>query len=171
MFEILLREASLLIVGASPVEDAFNNAHQSLLYTRLGDNVKAEAQWQEAIKIAPREPALWLGRGRAFAELGRYAEADAAFAQAATLTPDELDRFIQAGWWVVGPYPQNLQFFCPPEKDPDPSRPVAAVENRGGGGATRAPERKAGTESVPEDAGGRDTGETRLKEEPKAESA
>jgi tetratricopeptide (TPR) repeat protein len=45
------------------------------------------------------------------------------------LTPDELDRFIQAGWWVIGPYPENLQFFCPPEKDPDPSRPVAAVES------------------------------------------
>jgi tetratricopeptide (TPR) repeat protein len=73
MFEILLREASLLIAGAPPVEDAFNHAHQSLLYSRLGDREKAESEWQEAVKIAPRDPALWLGRARAFAELGRHA--------------------------------------------------------------------------------------------------
>ncbi|MGH7221823.1 MAG: tetratricopeptide repeat protein, partial [Gemmataceae bacterium] len=44
-----------------------------------------------------------------------------------TLKPDELDRFVQAGWWVVGPYPEHLPLSCPPEKTPDPSRPVAAL--------------------------------------------
>ena len=43
------------------------------------------------------------------------------------MTPDELNRFIKGGWFLVGPYPYDLAQACPPEHDPDPSRPVAAV--------------------------------------------
>ena len=32
-----------------------------------------------------------------------YEKADADFAKAASLTPNELNRFLEAGWWVVGP--------------------------------------------------------------------
>jgi tetratricopeptide (TPR) repeat protein/serine/threonine protein kinase len=126
-FEILLREASLLITGEPPVEAAYDHAHRSLLYSQLGDSEKAEAEWQAALKIAPRELALWLARGRIFAQLGQHDKADAAFAKAAELTPDELDRFPQAGWWVIGPYPDNLKLSCPPEVDPDPSSPVVST--------------------------------------------
>ena len=115
-----------MIAGAPPLEDAFDHAHQSLLYIQLGETEKAEAQWQAALKIAPREPALWLARGHVFAQLGQHDKADAAFAKAAALPPEELDRFPQAGWWVIGPYPEDLKLPCPPEKDPDPSGPVAA---------------------------------------------
>src|SRR5262249_12559803 len=53
------------------------------------------------------------------------AEADADFAQAATLSPDELDRFVGAGWWVMGPYPPDPAWYHPAEHNPDPSRPGA----------------------------------------------
>ncbi len=125
-FEVLLREASVLITGAPPVGEAYDHAHQGLLYSRLGEAGKAQAQWQAAVQIAPQEPALWLARAHAFAQLGQREKADADFAQAAVRTPEELNRFIQAGWWVIGPYPEDLKAPCPPEKDPDPSRPVVA---------------------------------------------
>jgi choice-of-anchor C domain-containing protein len=126
-FEVLLREASVLIAGAPPLEDAYDRAHQNLLYSQLGEREKADAAWKAAVQMAPHDPALWLARGRTFAQLGQHAKADADFAKAATLTPEELDRFPQSGWWAIGPYPEDLKLFCPPENDPDPSRPVAAV--------------------------------------------
>jgi|GEM_PF-860572 len=127
-FEILLREASVLITGAPSVEEAYDHAHRSLLYHQLGKHEKAEAEWQAAIKRAPQQTALWLARGRAFAQLGQPNKADADFAKVASWTPDELNTFIEAGWWVVGPYPEDLKLPCPPEKNPDPSRPVATAD-------------------------------------------
>ncbi len=127
VFEILLREASGLMTGTPGVEDALDHCHRSLLFTLLGDNARAEVHWQAAVKLAPSEPSLWLARGRVFAQLGQHDKADAAFAKATALSPDELDRFPQAGWWVVGPYPEDLRLSCPPEKDPDPSRSVTVA--------------------------------------------
>ncbi len=128
-FEILLREATVLITGKPPVDEVYDHVHRSLLHNLLGEKDKAEAEWQTALKIAPREPAIWLARGRLFAQRGQQDKADADFAQATVLAPEELDRFPQAGWWVVGPYPEDLALSCPPEKNPDPSHPVAAVDS------------------------------------------
>jgi serine/threonine protein kinase/tetratricopeptide (TPR) repeat protein len=75
VFQILLREASLAITGSPPVEDAYNHAHRSLLYSRLGEAAKADAQWQAAIKILPREPMIWLSRANQFVEQERDKEA------------------------------------------------------------------------------------------------
>src|SRR5262249_22233663 len=80
-----------------------------------------------AIDQKPDDPQRWIARGRFYAEQGEHKKADADFAQAASLTPDELNRFLEAGWWVAGPYPEKLASACPPERNPDPSRPVAAV--------------------------------------------
>jgi serine/threonine-protein kinase len=80
------------------------------------------------VKGRPKDAELWLAAGRQLAAQGQQTEADAAYAQAVALVPDELNRFIEAGWWVVGPYPQRSDTPCPPEKDPDPSRPVASFE-------------------------------------------
>ena len=44
------------------------------------------------------------------------------------MTPDELNQFLEAGWWVVGPFPKTLMTPCPPEHDPDPARPVPAAD-------------------------------------------
>ncbi|HTU21266.1 MAG TPA: protein kinase [Gemmataceae bacterium] len=93
-----------------------------------GDNTLAASALERFQKQYPKlVSSSWLLLARDYAERGQNDKADASFAKAATLKPDELDRFIQAGWWVVGPYPKDLQLPCPPEKDPDPSRPVAAV--------------------------------------------
>ncbi len=71
--------------------------------------------------------------GRREAEAGRGKEADADFARAAALRPDDPQLFLDAGWWVVGPYPEDLATTFPPEVDPDPSRPVAEFTPAGGG--------------------------------------
>ena len=123
------------------MEEAYDHAHRSLLYNRLGEAEKAEGEWQAAVKVAPREPVIWLARARNFAQLGQHEKADADFAKAAALTPDELNKFLESGWWVVGPYPEDLKLPCPPEKNPDPSQPVAAV-----GSATELRWRHAPTE-------------------------
>jgi WD40 repeat protein len=64
-------------------------------------------------------------QGRDAAGKGRHTEADAFFAQAAALAPDDLQRFLDVEWWVVGLYPEDLRAAYAPESDPDPSRPVA----------------------------------------------
>jgi len=91
---------------------------------RLGQLDRAEADLAKAIEENPKDCRPWIARGRFFMEHGQQKKADADLAKAATLTPNELNKFIQAGWWLVGPYPESLQTACPPEKDPDPSRPV-----------------------------------------------
>ena len=35
--------------------------------------------------------------------------------------------FLDAGWWVVGPYPSNLAVSYPPESSPDLSKPINGV--------------------------------------------
>jgi tetratricopeptide (TPR) repeat protein len=102
-----------------------------------GDGSRREAAAQAArddrlfaavAKLRPDEPTLHITRGRLLAERGDAAGADAAFKRAAELVPKELGQFVQAGWWVVGPYPEDaaLARSEPPEKDPDPGRPVAS---------------------------------------------
>ena len=34
---------------------------------------------------------------------------------------------LDAGWWVVGPYPSNLAVSYPPESSPDLSKPINGV--------------------------------------------
>src|SRR4029453_17148522 len=77
-------------------------------------------------------PLPWIQRGRWLAERGEQAKSDADFTKAAALTPGELNKFLEAGWWIVGPYPQEVKEFCPPEIDPDPSKPVYAVDPQTG---------------------------------------
>jgi tetratricopeptide (TPR) repeat protein len=76
VFTILLREASLTITGSPPVEDAYDHAHRSLLYSRLGEVAKAETEWQAAIKILPHEPMIWLSRAHQFVEQKRNKEGE-----------------------------------------------------------------------------------------------
>ncbi len=90
------------------------------------------ADWQKTVELASDDPSPWIQRGRWYAERGEQAKADADFANAASLTPNELNKFLEAGWWVVGPYPLAVKEFCPPEIDPDPSRPVYIVDPKTG---------------------------------------
>ena len=96
-------------------------------YTGRGELAKAEADWQHAVELAGADPSVSIQRGRWFAARGMQEKADADFAKAASLTSKELNRFLAAGWWVAGPYPPRLEQCCPPEVDPDPSRPVYTI--------------------------------------------
>ena len=66
-------------------------------------------------------------RGRLLAELSRASEADADFAHAVQIAPDNLQLFLNAGWWVAGPYPKDLKSPAL-ESDPaaNPSQPPPA---------------------------------------------
>ncbi|HTU91569.1 MAG TPA: choice-of-anchor C family protein [Gemmataceae bacterium] len=139
---LLRREAEMLIDGAAAPEPMDVVLKRAQAFVRLDQPKKAEADFQAVVLARPNDASIWLTRGRVFAQLGQRGKADADFAKAATLTPEELDRFPQAGWWVVGPYPEDLKQPCPPEKGPDPSRPVAAV-----GSADQLHWRPAPTES------------------------
>src|SRR5262249_40216518 len=85
----------------------------------------------ELVKRRPNNLDLLLAHGRYLIEAGDSRGADAAFTAAAKLTPNELNRFLAAGWWVVGPYLANLTVPFAPERNPDPSRPVAAGSGPG----------------------------------------
>jgi tetratricopeptide (TPR) repeat protein len=102
-------------------------AHRGRIYAELGAREKADADFAKAIALAPDDAAPWIARGRSFAQRGETEKADADFIKAAALTGTQLQRFLDAGWWVVGPYPEALATCCPPEKSPDPSRPVARL--------------------------------------------
>jgi tetratricopeptide (TPR) repeat protein len=84
----------------------------------------AEAYLARRAKQHHDPAGLWIDWGRSLAEQGRSREADAAYARAAVLAPDEPSRFLAAGWWVAGPYSELLSAHYPPEADPDPSRPL-----------------------------------------------
>ncbi|MBS0266699.1 MAG: protein kinase, partial [Planctomycetes bacterium] len=92
----------------------------------------AEKAWSRAVELAGGDPRPWIDRGRWHAERGKTELAEADLGKAASLTPDELNKFLEAGWWVAGPYPQELKEFCPPEMDPDPSRPIPIVDPKTG---------------------------------------
>ena len=83
------------------------------------------ADLAEAARRKPDDPRPWVVRGRLLAERGDGPGADAAYARAAGLAPGRLDPFLEAGWWVAGPYPEDMNQPQPPEEDPDPARPVA----------------------------------------------
>ncbi len=62
---------------------------------------------------------------------GQDAKADADFQAAARLAPDNPQLFLEAGWWVAGPYPKNFDKAGALEKSraPDPSKPAPPSKN------------------------------------------
>ena len=77
------------------------------VHARLADHAAAEKAFQRAIDLDPQKASPWIARGRYLAERGTADEAESDFTHAASLTPDELDQFLEAGWWVMGPIPQQ----------------------------------------------------------------
>jgi tetratricopeptide (TPR) repeat protein len=131
-FEIIRREAKQLIEGKPQADDpALLAVLRARAWEELGEYAKARAGWEQSVKLNPKDPRVWIARGRSFAALGERKKADADFAKAASRTPNELNKFLEAGWWIVGPYPGDLKAPCPPEKNPDPSKPVAVLAPAG----------------------------------------
>jgi tetratricopeptide (TPR) repeat protein len=88
------------------------------------DEREASALYERRFEERGQDPGVLIARGRMFAEAGKAEEAQRDFTRAAELSRDQLDRFVQAGWWLVGTYPAGLSTKQPPETDPDPSKPV-----------------------------------------------
>jgi len=159
-FLVLYREASLLITGAPPVEEVYGQVHRGILYSRLGEKEKSEAEFRAAAAVELKDTSDLLTRARLFVEVGQHSRAEADFDQAVAMNPkdarpriararhlvergrdkeadvdymaaatltDNLNRFIEAGWWVVGPYPEPVEMHCTPENDPHPFKPVDGV--------------------------------------------
>ncbi len=90
----------------------------------LGLHERADADLAEAARQKPEDPRPWVTRGKLLAERGQGSAADLAYARAAGLAPGRLDPFLEAGWWVAGPYSEDMTRQEPPEVDPDPARLV-----------------------------------------------
>ena len=93
---------------------------------QVGRREEAVAQFTRVIDRHPDDSRPRIARARFFAERGQRSEADADFRRAAALAPDRLNRFLEAGWWTVGPYPEAIALNAAPELDPDPARPAAS---------------------------------------------
>jgi tetratricopeptide (TPR) repeat protein/serine/threonine protein kinase len=124
-------EAELAAAIAIRPKDADVWLTRSRIFAKLGQNERMAADLVHAQKLRGDDPKTWVETGRMLAERGEHKQADVAFARALTLGKGELNRFLDSGWWVAGPYPQQLELRCPPELNPDPSKPVAAVGERG----------------------------------------
>jgi eukaryotic-like serine/threonine-protein kinase len=88
-FEILLGEANTLILGHRGEADCLDHLHQAYLRTKLGDNRKAEKEFQEAVNSRDKVASTWLARGRVYKLLGDKQRANADFAKAHELDPDD----------------------------------------------------------------------------------
>jgi WD40 repeat protein len=88
-----------------------------------GKKVDAIPEYGQAITKRPDDARLLIERGRLLAELGRASEADADFTRAAQLAPDNPQLFVDAGWWIAGPYPPNFEWAIESDSATDRSKP------------------------------------------------
>jgi serine/threonine protein kinase/Tfp pilus assembly protein PilF len=120
-------EAEFAAARAGALEEIAGLVSRARTFETLGLHDRADADLAEAARQKPDDPRPWVMRGKLFAERGQGKAADAAYARAAQLAPGRLDPFLKAGWWIAGPYPEDMSQPQPPELDPDPSRTVAGV--------------------------------------------
>ncbi|MBL8816508.1 MAG: protein kinase [Planctomyces sp.] len=118
---------------ALAIDAAIHDPEVLLAVARIqGDTKQAllriEAAWNKAVEVAGNNPNPLIRRGRWYLECGDNEKAEADFAMAAAMTPNELNKFLEAGWWVVGPYPPELREFCPPELEANPATPVHIID-------------------------------------------
>jgi WD40 repeat protein len=88
----------------------------------LGRSEEARADFEAAAGSAGNDPTTWVALARRESEAGRREQAEAAFTRAADLAPEAPQVFLDGGWWVSGPYPEELAKICEPESQTDPSR-------------------------------------------------
>ena len=101
--------AALANVPAEPKALAeFTSAMMS-----LGHRQWAGEAYNSATQRHPQSVELWLARARYHLQQGDHAAADAGFKQAATLTPHELNKFVEDGWWVSANPPEASDWIPP----------------------------------------------------------
>ena len=123
-------EAEFTAAVAARPGDADVWLARSQIFARFGYKDRMADDLLQAQQLKGDDPKTWVETGRMLAERGEHPQADAAFARASVVGKGELNRFLEAGWWVVGPYPEQLDERCPPESNPDPSRPVSAIGDK-----------------------------------------
>jgi WD40 repeat protein len=115
-------EAIAHLSAAALVRDPVARAERGRALTALGRLEEARAELEATAHQAGDDPATWVALGRREAEAGHPDRADTALARAAGLAPEAPQVFLDGGWWVSGPYPEELDKACEPESQPDPSQ-------------------------------------------------
>jgi WD40 repeat protein/tetratricopeptide (TPR) repeat protein len=137
--DIHLDLGKLLVQRGTPIEAAagFHRALDSLPADQAAAFVEAamnnDAVFAELRKLRPADPIVALGWGKRLASQGRWDEAAEVFRNAARLGDPYMPKWVQTGFWKVGPYPYDLEPSYPPEVNPDPFRPVAGTIPKTGG--------------------------------------
>ena len=111
---------------AEPPDIAQALIDRAWTFENLGLRDRSMADLALASRRRPDDPRPWVTKGRLLAARGLQSEADQAYARAAELAPGRLDPFLAAPWWVVGPYPVDMNRQSRPEEDHDPSHTVTA---------------------------------------------
>ena len=84
--------------------------------------------WSDRSRVIdPQNPQGLQLRAEIRAGQGKWDDAAADIRQYLGLPQNRASRWYQAGWWVVGPYPESLKETYGPESNPDPSAPVNAA--------------------------------------------
>jgi tetratricopeptide (TPR) repeat protein len=91
--ELLHREASVLIDGSPPPDDARLHALRARSFAGLRWPEKAAAEYDAALKLSPQDSQIRMeahrNQGYRYVHLGRWREAAAEFARATELQPDD----------------------------------------------------------------------------------
>ena len=96
-----------------------------------GKRPDALLEYDKAVAKRPSDPHVLIERGRLLATLGQAEKAAADFENAANLAPESPQFFLDAPWWVAGPYPPDFSQAGALENAPatDPSQPAPALGN------------------------------------------
>jgi WD40 repeat protein/tRNA A-37 threonylcarbamoyl transferase component Bud32 len=81
---------------------------------------------ERRIAADPRKAANWRLRAQIHARMNEWDQVEADLRQYLTLTPDQ--HWCMMGYWVAGPYPDDVNAHYPPETNPDPGTHVPACE-------------------------------------------
>ncbi len=98
---------------------------------KTGKRAVALPEYDRAVANRPSDPRLLIERGRLLATLGQADKAVADFENAASLAPESPQFFLDAPWWVAGPYPPDFNQAGPLESATatDPSQPAPPSGN------------------------------------------
>ena len=96
-----------------------------------GKRTDALLEYDKAVANRPADPRLLIERGRLLATLGHAEKAAADFENAASLAPEAPQFFLDAPWWVAGPYPPDYSQAGALENATaaNPSQPAPPLRN------------------------------------------
>lgn len=84
--QLYRREAETLLEGKTS-DDPWEHLHRAKLYAQLGETDQADAEFQAAVAVRPKDAEIWLMCAKINAQLGRKNRAAADFARAIEFDP------------------------------------------------------------------------------------